>query len=297
MFYANPVAPEQRSARLTRLFHYPVKSCAGIALDAASLNDWGLAFDREWMIVDARGSFITQRHNARLALIRPRLADDALVLSHPDLPDIAVPFAQKAAASLSVTVWRDTLDAPDMGDAVAAWIAAAIGKPARLVRFPSGGRRSSDATWTGSDAFPMHFGDGWALHAVFAATHTHLQSEIGEALDLRRFRPNLVFDGLPAFSEDHVLELHCEGHVLRFCKPCFRCIVTTTDQDLGIRASDAGLGWLKRNRMDKVSGGPTFGQNVVVVAVGEEPVRVGSQWTVIAGDSATPAALKAVTND
>ena len=289
-FYANALGPEHRTAQLAGMFHYPVKSCAGLALDAATLNSWGLDWDREWMIVDARGGFVSQRHNPKLALIKAKLTSNALILSHSNLDDIAVPFERATQVALNVTVWRDMLDAIDAGDAVADWITAAIGKPARLVRFPESGRRNSDETWTGSDAYPVHFGDGWALHVVFASTHAHLQSEIGEPLDLRRFRPNLVFDGLPAFSEDHVYGIRNGGHILRFCKPCYRCITTTTDQDRGERASDAGLNWLKRHRMDKVSGGPTFGQNVVVVKTGPEPLRVGSLWDIVQGDSGTPPA-------
>ena len=46
---------------------YPVKSCAGIALAEAQLVETGLAHDREWMVVDPVGHFLTQRDTPRSA--------------------------------------------------------------------------------------------------------------------------------------------------------------------------------------------------------------------------------------
>jgi uncharacterized protein YcbX len=38
---------------IASLYLYPVKSCAGIAVDEALLIETGLEFDRAWMVVDA----------------------------------------------------------------------------------------------------------------------------------------------------------------------------------------------------------------------------------------------------
>ena len=44
--------PDERPVLVTSLFVYPVKSCAGVSVAAASLTARGLAFDRQWMVVD-----------------------------------------------------------------------------------------------------------------------------------------------------------------------------------------------------------------------------------------------------
>ena len=46
---------------LTGLSIYPIKSCARIELARARLTPWGLEHDRIWMLVDAKGLFLTQR--------------------------------------------------------------------------------------------------------------------------------------------------------------------------------------------------------------------------------------------
>src|SRR6202000_85690 len=44
--------------RLDALFIYPIKSCAGIALERAQVTPRGLLHDRRWMIVDEQGRFL-----------------------------------------------------------------------------------------------------------------------------------------------------------------------------------------------------------------------------------------------
>ena len=67
---------------LTELNLYPIKSCAGISLRKATLTEAGLMseqiYDREWMVVDAQGEFLSQREYPRMALIQPTIKADTL---------------------------------------------------------------------------------------------------------------------------------------------------------------------------------------------------------------------------
>ncbi|MFS8609786.1 MAG: MOSC domain-containing protein, partial [Gammaproteobacteria bacterium] len=60
--------------RVTAINVYPIKSCGGIARQSAEVRARGLVSDRRYMLVDADGTFITQRRHPRLALTR--VADD-----------------------------------------------------------------------------------------------------------------------------------------------------------------------------------------------------------------------------
>ena len=51
---------------------YPVKSCAGSAPREAVLTETGLDLDRQWLVVDPAGVFVTQRELPRMALVRRR---------------------------------------------------------------------------------------------------------------------------------------------------------------------------------------------------------------------------------
>jgi len=97
-------------AIVTGLFIYPVKSCGGIKLSEAHLLETGLAHDRQWMLVDADGRFVTQRTHPAMALIQTTLEGDVLRLRAPGMgTDIEVPvsdFDADAAPRLRSAVFR-----------------------------------------------------------------------------------------------------------------------------------------------------------------------------------------------
>ena len=98
------------SGTIARLFVYPVKSCAGIELQQALLTESGLDLDRAWMVVDADGVFLSQRTLPRMALIRPQLKSEEMVLRAPGM--LALHVALDAVEEpATVTVWKDTVPA------------------------------------------------------------------------------------------------------------------------------------------------------------------------------------------
>ena len=56
---------------------HPIKSLRGIAVDAATVDDLGLALDRRWMLVDDGGVFLTQREDPSMTLLRTELVPAA----------------------------------------------------------------------------------------------------------------------------------------------------------------------------------------------------------------------------
>ena len=62
------------------LYYYPIKSCAGIKTNNLSLGSMGPVGDREYMIVDNNGKFISQRTHPKLALIKTELVDSELYI-------------------------------------------------------------------------------------------------------------------------------------------------------------------------------------------------------------------------
>src|SRR5262245_61185017 len=131
---------------LTQLNIYPIKSCAGIALERALVTRWGLDHDRSWMVVDAQGMFVTQRRHPRLALVQPTLMSDVLEIRAPQMPPLQVPLAADAytAGPAPVTVWDDALPALDAGAEAARWFSRHLELPVRLVRFDPRVQRTCD---------------------------------------------------------------------------------------------------------------------------------------------------------
>ena len=270
------------SCTLHSLYVHPIKSCAGIELRRSLLLDTGLDLDRAWMLVDEQGEFVTQRELPRLALIQPTLRHDDMVLRAPGMLALHVAL-DRAESELRVRVWDDWVPAWDMGALAAQWCSDFAGRPLRLVRFDPDYRRLSDSHWTGAHLGQTAFADGFALLVTSTASLAELNRRLVErgepSVDMRRFRPNIVLDGIEAHDEDHIdlLEIDTpQGTVrLKLVKPCARCSIPGVDPDSG-EQGHAVTDALAAYRADaRVGGGITFGMNAIVLDGAEHELAVG----------------------
>jgi uncharacterized protein YcbX len=268
--------------RLAALLVYPVKSCAGVALDRSLVVETGLEFDRHWMLVDAQGRFVTQRELPRMALVRTTLKHYELVLRAPGMLALHVRL-DAVEAPTRVRVWKDEVAAYDMGDLAAQWFTDFLGTPLRLVRFDPDQKRLSNLQWTGGIEAENAFSDGYPLLVVSQASVDELNRRLSAAgqpaVTAWRMRPNLVLDGLDAHGEDHLDEIRFDtpqGPVrLKITKPCSRCTIPDVDPETastGHAVGDALAAYRADARLD---GAITFGMNAIVVEGIERELAVG----------------------
>ena len=259
-------------ASIAALHIYPVKSCRGIELTSASLGRAGLEADgigdREWMVVDANGGFLSQREAPRMALIAPAIEAGQLLLRAPGMPAQAIALGEFALRqpSLAVRVWNHACMAFDEGDAVATWLSQFLGRSLRLARFDPAHKRQSNRERTGKVEALNRFSDGYPILMISAASLADLNDRLRaagrEALPMNRFRPNIVLGELGPFDEDRLLSLSSAGFALTPVKPCPRCPIPSVDQATGVRGPDP-LDILGQYR-DHPELGVVFGQNVIV---------------------------------
>ena len=272
------------SGTIARLFVYPIKSCAGIEVQEALLTDTGLDLDRAWMVVDADGMFLTQRALPRMALIRPQLKSDEMVLRAPGM--LALHVAVDAVeAPATVTVWRDTVPAWDMGAVAAQWFSDFLGQPCRLVRFDPEHRRLSSMQWTAGIEAPNQFSDGFPVLIASEASMEQLNARLGAgghaAVGIERFRPNVVLAGVDAHDEDRMDLLQVDSPEeeihLQPVKPCGRCPIPDIDPATAQSSPEVG-DMLRRYRQDKrLDGAITFGMNAIVRQGAGQVLRVGQR--------------------
>lgn len=274
--------PADVTARIARLFVYPVKSCAGVELREAVLTETGLDLDRAWMVVDTEGNFVTQRELPRMALIRPQLKVNEVVLRAPGMLalHLAIDTVEEPA---QVRVWDDEVPAFDMGAVAAQWFTDFLGRPLRLVRFDPEFRRLSNQQWTGGAEALNQFSDGYPVLVASTASldllNTKLAAQGHAPVGIERFRPNIVLEGIDAHDEDRLDLMHIatdDGEVrLRPVKPCPRCPIPNIDPATAESdpvVSDTLQGY-RRNEV--VGGAVTFGMNAIVVEGVDRTLRVG----------------------
>lgn len=276
-------------ATITQLNIYPVKSCRGIALTEACLHDEGLEYDRQWMIVDPRGRFLTQREVPCLALIGTSVRADVLTLTVPNAGSISVP-APLANSSRDVRIWSDNCRGFDCGDDVARLLTRFLERQVRLVKFDRAEARYSDVKFTAEIAAPQRFSDGFPILLIAEESFEDLNERLLTPVPMNRFRPNIVIRGLGAYSEDRLHEMRIGAVMLRVVKPCMRCKIVTTDQATAEVDAQEPLRTLKQYRWNRILRGISFGQNVVVVAGARHSLHVGQPMEVSWRASETPVA-------
>jgi len=189
-------------------------------------------------------------------------------------------------APATVTVWRDTVPAWDMGAVAAQWFTDFLGQPCRLVRFDPEHRRLSSLEWTDGVEVLNQFADGFPLLLASEASMEELNGRLVAAghapVGIERFRPNVVLAGIDAHDEDRVDLVRVDGGAggdiqLQPVKPCARCPIPDIDPATAEAAPLVG-DTLRVYRQDKrLDGAITFGMNAIIRQGHGQILRVGQR--------------------
>ena len=270
------------------------------------LTETGLDLDRAWMVVDADGVFVSQREQARLALVKPQLKMEELILRAPGMLALHVRI-DAVEQPATVRVWDDTVPAFDMGDIAAQWftdflsltdvgLPGSNAKKCRMVRFDPDHKRLSNMKWTQGVEVPNQFSDGFPILVVSTASLEGLNGKLAAAgyapVGIERFRPNIVLCGVDAHDEDRLQSFHIAlesveageageaGEViLKPVKPCPRCPIPNIDPATAKSSPEVG-DILQSYRQDaRVEGRITFGMNAILLQGVDRVLRVGQTVT------------------
>ena len=185
--------------RVAELWRYPVKSMAGERLAAADVGWAGVAGDRRWAFVRPG----LERSGFPWLTIReaPAMARHVPRFAEPDRPD--------ESRTLVTTPDGRELDVVDPA------LAAALGEGVRVIK--------------------NHVGlfDVMPLSVISTASI----AAVGDELEVRRFRPNLLVEADGAFPEDAWVgaELAIGDLVMRVDQRDQRCVLVNVDPDTGER--------------------------------------------------------------
>lgn len=238
-------------ARIAALWRYPVKSCAGEAVDTLRLDaDGWPEGDRGWGIADAAGELTWMGAHPRLALVGARLTPDGLELQ---ARGHSLTLVLDAGEPTRLRGWNgerqdfDLLDAWDAGDDAAALLRATTGERLRLVRLSLAAQRRPILN---------------ALHIVGNGSLQAWQAALAQPLNGldRRARPNILLRGddgaeLPPFIEDILAEARIGELRLSPSSVCVRCVVPTVDPARG-EPQPLALDALTRLSAERAPGAP-----------------------------------------
>ncbi len=258
-----------RSLTVSSLHTYPIKSCKGLNHAAISLDRKGMVGDRRLLIVDEHGRFLTQRELPAMVHIAATFTAEGMRLEAPAMPPLEllltdIPDADHAL--MNVVIWQDSIEAVSQGRAAAEWLRTFLNVSCQLVAMERNVRRIVDQTYAPRPDDETSFVDGFPLLLISEASlddlNSRLQTRGEQPIPMNRFRPNIVVSGCEAFAEDRWKQLRIGGIVFNVVKPCGRCIITTTDQETGVRGKEP-IATLKTYRKNSDGTKILFGQNLI----------------------------------
>lgn len=216
---------------------YPIKSCRGLSLPSAEVEERGFRFDRSWMLTDESGIFLSQRKVPAMALVEVALGSGQMTVAAPGMDRLVIPMDPEPAAPVQTTIWRDVVQAHPYDEQTDLWFSAFLGLPCHLVKFNTQVRRIVDTRYANRGEHTA-FSDGYPFLAISEASLADLNSRLERPLPMNRFRPNIVLSGCEAFAEDTWRAFRIGPVTFRAAKPCARCRITTIDQLTGMPAEE-----------------------------------------------------------
>lgn len=252
-----PDHQETYHAKISDLFVYPVKSCAGVRMNEVAVVPTGFEFDRNWMVVDAEGAFVTQREHPTLALVTPHIENGGVTLSTPDMESLRL-SANGGGEPVTITLFGEKHGAVSTSAAADDWFGKYLGAPFRLVKCDPRMLRQGGVQYPERDAAPTSFADNYGILVISQASHAALNQKLPQAVPMNRFRPNIVVTGIEEHDEDYFTHARCGEVALRFVNPCFRCSLTSIDQQSAMPGLDV-LPVLSTYRYDEAAKGVKFG--------------------------------------
>jgi uncharacterized protein YcbX len=272
--------------QVTDIYIYPVKSLKGVRLKEAETGLRGFKYDREWMITDSDYQFLTQREIEAMATITVSIAKDFLLLQSSKGNELKINLNAKRGESVQVSVWRDTCNAYDEGEAASYWLTDELGywqgKTLRLVRFCSDRKRPVPAKYLHgreaesafSDQFPYLITSWDSLKKLNEGLRENGKQEV----TMSRFRPNIVVSDIASIENKTSLDLISQDGNYEFGlrKPCKRCKITTINQDTGeIIDFKEPLSTLTSLKFSSENYGAFFGQNAILLSDQDCVISVG----------------------
>jgi uncharacterized protein len=228
--------------KVTALFIFPIKSCAGIPMSSVQINEFGILFDREWVLLTPDNAIVTQRQDPRLLKLRPSLNFRGSTLISIDLQFENHKFSFEPRKIGEITRFECMsvmAEGMDEGEEVANFLRKVFSSDYRMVRVAKHRQMNQLPEFKGliSDDYHTNFTDAAQFLVVSEESYEKTRDEViargktSKRIELGCFRGNIVVKGGRAFEEDSWARFRIGEVEFQGVARCPRCRVTTVDRE------------------------------------------------------------------
>jgi uncharacterized protein YcbX len=264
---------------ITQITIYPIKSCRGINVSNAEVTPTGLKYDRQFVLVDSDGKFLSQRQIPKMSLIKASIGEavgNTLLATYPGSSTLVVPLhsnPERPDPSIPVDIFGKIGYGTDVGSHAAQWFSEHLGVQCRLLRYDEKRPRRRHQKGPGDEDIPLTFSDGFPILLIGEESLADLNGRMKSPIAVNRFRPNIVIAGGQAFEEDGWTLVRVGNVRFSGQKLCERCSVPLINPETGIPDHREPLATLATYRRipsapGKEAGPVVFGKNLSVAKPG-----------------------------
>lgn len=258
---------------LAEIIVYPVKSLGGVSLKESTVLQSGLEFDRRWVLVNENYVFVSQRNLPKMATLAVNINTDSIYVheKNNEQNGINIPIDPISNNPINVTVWDDEIESFAYKSEINDWFKNYLGQKLILVKMNPDKMRQRSLTVEPFQS-KMSYADGYPFLVLSKASVQQISDEIGESIDIRQFRPNLILDDCLPFEEDEMKQFSIGEVKFNMVKPCKRCKMIGINQDSGASSNQPIL-YLSKTR--KEGNHIIFGMNAALRSSGT--IHVGDK--------------------
>ncbi|OOH91342.1 MOSC domain-containing protein [Pasteurellaceae bacterium 15-036681] len=260
--------------KITQLNLYPIKSTQVYRVNQALVNLQGLNFDREFMLTEPDGTFITARKDKALYQLAAFPVTNGIVIVHDNGEQYVVRYTDFEKLESS-EVWGTYFDSFVAKDEVNQWLSQFFGRTVQLRWLGEQSQRNVKDF----EHNPMSFGDSNPLLLVSEKSLQQVQKWAPVPISMEQFRGNIVIDGAEPFEEEKWQQIRIGQVKFTVAQSCTRCILITRNlETLELDPQAEPLRTLKQQHTNE-QGKPIFGIHLVPENSGI--IRVGDSINIL----------------
>lgn len=265
--------------KVSEIVVYPVKSLGGFSLEEHEMLTTGFRFDRQWMVVDENGKFMSQRERPEMARVKTRLHEGSIWMR---VGETWERLEGPSPEERRVQVWgSDLRGSVDGNPRLTEYLSDFLKVKATLVTAAPGVKRRVPERETDGNA-KIYFADSHPILFGSRKSLDELNAKLETPIPMNRFRVNVVIDDLDEATPEEKWEKLAVGSLnVEIRKRCSRCPITTVDQETGEKKGPEPLATLakyKRHGSRVYFGVYGWSENEARLKVGD-PVRLLSVQT------------------
>ena len=246
----------------------------GVSVKAARTFERGFEFDRRYMLINAKGTFISQRTHPELVFFYPSIVDNQLLVSFKGL-EFNISLSESLGNNVDATLFEHHIQATEVSPEANSWFSKHLKEPVRLVKMEEKDIRYKDLI-KGPEKVRVSFADGYPYLIAGTASLEKLNEQLENPVPMNRFRPNIVVETTNPHEEDDWGNIRIGASSFLVIKPCARCPVVTVDQESSAKSKEPLKTLAKYRKKDnKVF----FGANAI--SRDQQEVYIGDEVVVL----------------